>query len=263
MEILREVFRWSHVVLGFTGLVAFWFPVFSRKGGTLHRRAGKVFVVCGYGVTASAAGSCVLLTAMIVGRGLIDLNRENLASIAFLAYLALVTFVVLRHSMRVLEKPSPGGAGTSRRDPAAIATPLDRGLATLAMAASVALVAFALLWRTDWTPILLALSPVGLASGWGIRRYLEGAKTSPRAWLYEHLQATLGAGIAFHTAFAVFGLRRLFDVPATGVAGMLPWILPAAIGIPGTFLWERHYRRKLGELPPSGASARRKAQALG
>lgn len=32
---------------------------------------------------------------------------------------------------------------------------------------------------------------------------------------------------------------------------MLPWILPAAIGIPATFLWQRHYRRKFGELPPA------------
>ena len=240
MEILREVLRWIHIFLGFTGLVAFWFPVFARKGGPLHRKAGKVFVWCGYGVTVSAGVSCAVLTSLIVGPGLAERNRENLAAIAFLAYLALVTFVVLRHSMRVLE---------SKRQPASIDTPLDRGLASAAMAASLGVIAFALLYRTDNTILLLALSPIGLSAGWGILRYLSGADPSPRAWFYEHIGATLGAGIAFHTAFAVFGMRRLFSLDAAGLLGMLPWILPAAIGIPATFLWQRHYRRKFGELP--------------
>lgn len=254
MELLRDLFRYTHIVLGFVGLTAFWFPVFARKGAKLHRRAGKVFVWSGYGVAASAAGSCAMLAAIILGRGLVDHNRENLASIAFLAYLALVTFVILRHSMRVLK---------SKKDPAAIDMPLDRALAWSAITASLGVISFALFWPTAWTPILLALSPVGLSTGWGIQRYLAGAVASPKAWLYEHLRATLGAGIAFHTAFAVFGLRRLFDYPAAGFAGMLPWILPAAIGIPGTYLWKRHYRRKFGELPARRIDARPQPSALG
>lgn len=242
MELLREILRWIHVILGFTGLAAFWFPVFARKGGALHRKAGKVFVVCGYGVTISAGVSCAVLASLIVGPGLAERNRENLASIAFLAYLALVTFVILRYSTRVLK---------SKRNPASIDTPLDRGLAYAAMAASLAVIAFALLYPTDNTILLLALSPIGLSSGWGILRYLAGADPSPRAWFYEHMGATLGAGIAFHTAFAVFGMRRLVHFEGAGVLGMLPWILPAAIGIPATFLWQRHYRKKFGELPAS------------
>lgn len=245
MELLREILTWPHVILGFTGLVAFWFPVFARKGATLHRRAGKIFVWCGYGVTFSAALSCAVLATIILGRDLTEHNRENLASIAFLAYLALVTFVVLRHSMRVLE---------SKRRPSRIDTPLDRGLAYAAITASLAIIAFALAQPTGKTVLLLALSPIGLTSGWGIRRYLTGADPSPRAWFYEHMGATLGAGIAFHTAFAVFGMRRIFELPSSGLLSMLPWILPAAIGIPGTFLWQRYYRNKFGDLPAKSAA---------
>ena len=240
MELLREILRWPHIVFGFTGLIAFWFPVFARKGGALHRRAGKIFVACGYGVTVSAALSCLVLTAIIVGGGSWQQNRANLAMLAFLAYLALVTFVVLRHSTRVL---------ASKRDRSKIDTPLDRALAYSSIAASLAIIALALLWPTRMTTLLLALSPIGLSSGYEIRRYFQGADPSPRAWFYEHMGATLGAGIAFHTAFAVFGMRRLFELPSTGLLAMLPWILPAAIGIPGTFLWQRHYRRKFGDLP--------------
>ena len=78
MDLLREILRFSHVALGFTGLVAFWFPVFARKGATLHRRAGKVFVWSGYGVTLSAALSCAVLTSIILNQGLTEHNRDNL-----------------------------------------------------------------------------------------------------------------------------------------------------------------------------------------
>ena len=244
MELLREILRWPHIIFGFVGLVAFWFPVFARKGAKLHRRAGKVFIWCGYGVAVSAGMSCAVLITMIFERGLTEQNRASLAAFTFLGYLALVTFVILRHSMRVLE---------SKKDPAKIDTPFDRGLALAAIAASLAIIAFALLQPTRMTTLLLALSPIGLSSGWGILRYLSGAITSPRAWFYEHMGATLGAGIAFHTAFAVFGMQRIFDLPSTGLISILPWVLPAAIGIPGTFLWQRHYRKKFGELPVKGA----------
>ena len=247
MELLREILRWPHIIFGFTGLVAFWFPVFARKGARLHRRAGKVFVWCGYGVTVSAALSCLVVTSMIFGRDLTEQNRDNLASLAFLGYLSLVTFVILRYSMRVLE---------SKRQPSKIDTPVERGLAYAAIAASLAIIAFALLWPTNMTTLLLALSPIGLSTGWGILRYLGGADPSPRAWFYEHMGATLGAGIAFHTAFAVFGMRRIFEVPGTGLMSILPWVLPAAIGIPGTYLWQRHYRKKFGELTPEAGRER-------
>ncbi|MEM7351818.1 MAG: hypothetical protein AAF657_13555 [Acidobacteriota bacterium] len=246
MEILRDVLRWTHVILGFTGLIAFWFPVFARKGGTIHRRVGKVFVWCGYGVTASAFVSCGVHTWMIFATGIVEQNRANLAFLAMLAYLAVVTFVTLHHAMRVLGP---------KRDPTLLDQPLDRSLAYAAIAASLGLIAFALLQPTDRSILLIAMSPIGLSVGWGILRYIRGTDPSTRAWFYAHMGATLGAGVAFHTAFAVFGAARLFDLHLSGFTGMLPWLLPAAIGIPAGSLWERYYRRKFGDLPPKGAAA--------
>ncbi len=243
MDLLREILRWAHVILGFTGLIAFWFPVFSRKGGYVHRRAGKVFVVCGYGVTASAMASCAVLVWLIVGRGLTAQNLAGLASIAMLAYLGLVTFVILRHSIKVLE---------AKPDPMQLDTWFNRGLAGAAIAASLLIVALAVIQPTSNSVLLIVMSPIGLGSGVGILRYITGKDTSRRAWFYAHLRSTLGAGIGFHTAFAVFGASRLFDLQVTGLAGVLPWILPAAVGVPATFLWQRHYRRKLGDTTPMG-----------
>ena len=74
--------------------------------------------------------------------------------------------------------------------------------------------------------------------------------------------ATLGAGIAFHTAFAVFGMRRFVDLSNAGLLSILPWVLPAAIGIPATSLWQRHYRRKFGEAPVRPAASVPASQSL-
>ena len=96
--------------------------------------------------------------------------------------------------------------------------------------------------------LLYAMSPIGFLTGNGMLRYMRLADPSPRAWWYEHMGAMLGAGIAFHTAFAVFGVTRLFDVGFSGWLSVIPWVAPALIGVPATAIWTRHYRRKFGEL---------------
>ena len=67
----------------------------------------------------------------------------------------------------------------------------------------------------------------------------------------------LGAGIAFHTAFIVFGARQWFGLQLFGgpLLGLLPWVLPSAIGIPTISIWIRSYRRRFGEVHPRTAPA--------
>ncbi len=253
MELLREISRWLHVLVGFTGLIAFWFPVFSRKGGRLHRLAGKVFVICGYVVTGSAAISCTLITHSIFSRGLAPANQDNLALVVFLAYLAWVTFVTLRYSIGVL--------GT-KKDPTRLKTPTFQFLALSAMAASVGLIAYATWIPSSFSPLLYGLSPIGILTGLPMLRYMNGKIEGPRAWFYEHMSASVGAGIAFHTAFAVFGAQRLFNLSGSGALAFLPWLLPTLIGVPGLMLWQRYYRRKFGELSTSPSKATAGTSAL-
>lgn len=244
MDLTRQILVWAHIILGFTGLVAFWFPIFSRKGSRLHKRIGRIFVNCGYGVTISAAASCFLAIVQGIQHGVLREDPGKFAMALFLGYLALVTFVTLRHSMRVLEH---------KKDPAGVSTPLDRGLAAASIGASLGLIVFALNFFESNGILLLALSPIGLNLGWGIFRYAGQQNPSKHAWFYEHISAILGAGIAFHTAFAVFGLQRFLDVSSAGLIGLIPWVMPAAIGIPATSLWIRHYKKKFGELKPRAA----------
>ncbi len=244
MEWIGEGARLVHVVFGFAGLAAFWIPIFARKGATNHVRFGKIFVWSAYVVLGGAAVGLIVRFVRLANDGIGPADQPLLFGfLVFLAYLTFVTLVTVRHGMAVLRH---------KRRPAAVRTPVNLALAYLSIAASAALIVYAVVLSPPNAILLYALSPIGIGIGGGNLRYMNNVPESPRAWMYEHLGAMIGAGIAFHTAFAVFGATRLFDIGLTGWVAVIPWVMPAAIGIPATVLWTRHYRRKFGEL---GATA--------
>lgn len=238
METLHAGVRYLHIGLGFLGLVAFWFPIFSRKGSRFHVTAGRVFVWSAYAVTVSAVFSSVYYIARFVGEGRSPADEPNYGFLVFLAYLALVTFASVRHGVVVAR---------AKKDRSATATGFHRALAVASIVGSAIVVGFAIGFWGPVSPVLLALSPIGVLSGRGMLRFASRQPMIPRAWFYEHMGAMIGSGIAFHTAFAVFGSRNLFDVHLVGVWGFVPWVLPAAIGIPATLIWDRHYRKKFND----------------
>lgn len=234
MSSYLELNRWLHIVIGFIGLTAFWVPIIAQKGGLFHRRLGQVFRYCGFIVVGTACISVTLYLFQLLqaGRGPAD-YPEDWAFLLFLGYLALATGVMLSHGMAVLKY---------KKDLRTMASPYRLGLGYLMIFASLFIIAWALYWRPGNMLLLLVLSPLGIGNGWSILTLMRQKASDPRIWLYEHLGAMIGAGIAFHTAFAVFGANRLFNYPMSGVLSILPWVLPAAIGIPATYLWTRHYR---------------------
>jgi len=65
---------------------------------------------------------------------------------------------------------------------------------------------------------------------------------SPLEWKYQHMGSMLGAGIAAHTAFLVFGAGRFVDSSLSN--SPLVWLAPTIIGVPATIIWTRYYRRQ-------------------
>lgn len=240
MHQLGEVFRFVHVAFGAIGLIAFWVPVFTRKGAVNHVRFGKIFVWSAYVVLAAAAVALLSRTYGLLAAGTGPADKPVLfAFMVFLGYLSLVSFVIVRYGMQVLKH---------KGNPAELGTDLNTALAWASIAASIGIIVYALLLSPPNKVLLFALSPIGIGNGIGQLRYFGATGLSQRAWFYEHLGAMLAAGIAFHTAFAVFGSTRLFDIEMTGWIAIVPWIAPAIIGIPAIRLWTRHYQKKFGEL---------------
>lgn len=241
MEGLLTAARYTHILFGFIGLALFWLPVFVRKGGLWHRRVGRWFYWCA-NLVLGAAG--VSLGTRFLGLALDGegprTHPEGFAFLLFLSYLAWVTWVGLRHGVLVL---------SLKEDREAYRTRLNLLLGYSAHAASVVLIAYALYYQPPNQIILFALSPIGFGTASGILAFHRIKDASPKAWFYEHMGSLLGTGIAFHTAFAVFGATRLFELGFHGWISVVPWVLPAAIGIPAIVIWTRYYRRRFGDLP--------------
>ena len=241
MDLFLQLLIYFHVAAGFVGLAAFWVPIFTKKGAANHRKFGKVFKVCAYLVLGAAMLSVVfqLAGALLEGIGPRD-NPTSFAFLVFLGYLAVVTLIGMRHGFVVLE---------AKADLGVLNTPLNAGLANLAIFSSALLIGYALYYAPPNQILLYALSPVGFLNGFGIRGALMGKRLERKAWFYEHLNGLIVAGIAFHTAFAVFGVGQLVNLGLQGWAAVIPWIAPTLIGVPAGIIWTRYYKRKFNDFP--------------
>ena len=234
MEWMRPIVLWIHLAAGFTGLAVFWIPALTRKGGGAHRLWGRVFAYCTYLVSASAL--VAVAHRFWSAEGALDPQRHGFMFL--LGCLALNALALMRQAVRVSQ---------TRRDPAAIRTPFHLGLAAACIAGSVACLYLAYVNRQGPFLLFLFMGSIGFSVGGEILRYAYRAGRRAQDWFFAHMEATLGAGTAFHTAFAVFGLNRLFDLGDLGGWGLLPWIVPGVVGTAAQKLWERHYRRRFAQ----------------
>ena len=235
-----------HVAAGFVGLPAFWIPGVRAQGGA-RARAGRprlhVQRLRGDALRRRRVGrDASSPTWRRAWRSRI--GPRPYAFALFLGYLGVVTFGTVRHAIRVVE---------TRKSPEKLRTPFHEALAWASMAGSAAVVAFALGAWSDVSAILLGLSPIGLFTGMGALRLMRNPGARRMGWFYSHLGSMLGGGIAFHTAFIVFGAQRLWAWELAGPLAVVPWVLPTAVGIPAIVVWTRYYRRKFG--PVRGAAA--------
>ncbi|MCY4400831.1 MAG: hypothetical protein OXE96_16040 [Gemmatimonadetes bacterium] len=233
---LFNVLIWTHVATGFVGLAAFWVPVFARKGGRVHVRAGRIFTYSAYVVTLSAVTASVGRIASYQMQGIALADEPDRYGIAlFLGYLGVTTFATVRHAIRVV---------ATRQEPKTLGTPLHKALAWASIAGSATVIAFALGMWTNLSPILLGLSPIGIFTGRGMLRAVRNPGSEHMGWFFSHMGSMLGGGIAFHTAFIVFGAQRVWAYEIAGPLAAVPWLLPTVIGIPAIVVWTRYYRRK-------------------
>ena len=249
---VHQILRWVHIVFGFAGLVVFWAPVLTKKGGRTHKRLGKIFVLCAYVVGFSALLSS--LWALAHPASFVSLppqvSAERAAAISgevrfFFGILTLLSVVVLG----AVESGIP--VVRTRREPEGLDTARLRTVYLVQAIVSGALLVGGVmhLARGGASPywIWVGLGVLVLADARGAWRHMKNPLPTPMAWWYRHMESMLGAGIAFHTALVVFGAQRLFGFQPEGVSALLPWVLPSAIGVPAISIWIRHYRRKFGE----------------
>ena len=237
--VLFELLVAAHIAAGFVGVAAFWAPLFARKGGRLHVQSGRVYAYCAYVVTvssvAAAAGRIVSYQAQ--GIGFADEPALYGYSL-FLAYLGVVTFATVRQAIRAVQ---------TRKAPETLRTPMHEAVAWTPVACSVGIAGLAVAMWSNVSPLLLALSPVGILVGWNCLRTVYNPRRH-MGWFYSHMTSMLAGGVAFHSACIV---QQTLVYELSGALAVLPWVLPSVVGLPAIVVWTRYYQRRFA---PAGAA---------
>lgn len=234
METIFNSIVLVHIIVGSVGLASFWVPVFARKRKGLHTRAGKIFAYAMMATATSAACAALLTLAWPLATHPDTPSRyaDSLRAVngLMLLYLAAITFSAAFSGLRAVRLKRAYGGHRERAE-------LIAHLLSLALALAVLVVG----WRLDST-LMMALSLIGLLGAPGNIKLNLHRPATDLEWKYQHMGSMLGAGIAAHTAFLVFGAGRFVD-SALG-SSVLVWLLPTLIGVPATIIWTRYYRRK-------------------
>lgn len=251
MANLFQSLRWAHIAAGSIALIVFWIPIFARKGGRNHVRAGWIYVALMSVVVLTAFVMSGLIFTMPVairrtnqsvpGGELGVFLRNQRVFATFLAYLAAVTLASGWQGIWAVE---------TRRDSGKMRTPFS-----LALNAAIVLgggIVLGLGLRYGKGP-LIGMSPIGPVMGAINLRYLLRGPRERMHWWYVHLGSMIGTGIAGYTAFVVFGGAQLFPFIFKTQLRTIFWLFPTMIGVPAIFFWIASYRRQFAR--PTGQAA--------
>jgi hypothetical protein len=245
-----------HVVLGAIALVGFWVALAARKGGRLHLRSGRIYVLS---MSGSAALAVVLGVLCVVdphathpadpGWSAAELARHEeivrsfIPSVGFAGLLALA---LLHFGWRAPARARRRSRSARALDPAVPGALLALGLAGIALGRlprfdfadgiGVACVAVAL-------PLLRALSRAGRG----------------RPWIVAHLAGLGGAAVIGHVAFFVSVLPRVAPQiwSRDPAENPIPWLVSPLFGSLLLVWGCRHWRRRLaGGAGPAPAAGR-------
>ncbi|MEL6245535.1 MAG: hypothetical protein AAFS13_09400 [Pseudomonadota bacterium] len=223
-----------HIVTGAIGLVAFWVPVLSRKGGSAHRYGGNVFTATLMltGIFAVGISLCTIAAPIATHPHLMHeagFDDANLIRAIFgwmMLFLAILTINLVWYGWRCVRV---------RRHRDLAKTPVMLGLqAILLIAAANCALQGVLVGQI----LMVGMSLVGVATVATNLWYLYKPAPHPMDWLVEHLKGLVGAGISVYTAFLAFGSVRLLPEAALNPA---LWAVPLSVGL-GIIIY---HRRKL------------------
>ncbi len=235
METFHTLSRLSHIGLGFASLALFWLQIFSVKGSPRHIFFGRVFYIFGTLVALTAIFGVALVLGAAWADGVRPDDRPGqFSAYVLLGYLGAVTLVVLQRAVNAIR---------ARRGPG-LWQVAHMSIGVSALAASLALIAYASVVAPPNAILLYALSPIGILMCIEMISFAARPKRARTEWMFEHMTGMIGAGIAFHTAFFAFGASQFTEPLLAGSwFELAPWLLPAAIGIPAEILWKRKLRR--------------------
>ncbi len=233
MENLFSILLTAHIIVGSLSLVVFWIPVFVKKGGDIHAKIGKIYVILMW---------MVVLSAFVLS--ILNVIRGRFIVAGFLGFLSLLTaqplwygMVILKHKKSISDKVRK----------------IQKALNYSIFISGLGLILWSVLLSIQGEAILLLIFGIlGVVSTFG---NIFNNHAVEKSWLEEHIEGLVGTGIAAYTAFFAFGASTLMGGIFTGSLIAIPWILPTIIG---TFIIKR-MKRKMGLKKVKAKNPRRTA----
>ncbi len=211
MESLSKILLMTHIVAGSLSLVLFWIPVFVKKGGNIHRKVGKVYVILMWYVVFSA----FLLSIE-------NFLQEQYISALFLGFLTVITGRPLWSAISILK---------NKKELSSTYQVINLMFNIVIGLSAVGLFLFGIkIWGRPESVMMIFFSLLGLGGGWDAIQQIRNPKEQ-EDWYKEHLSGMIISAIAGYTAFFAFGGRQLFSNILTDYWQIVPWIAPTVIGL--------------------------------
>ena len=249
IDSFHAVLRTSHIGLGVVALLLFWVPALTRKGSRIHIASGRLFGYLSYAIAATAAISCIWAIALPLSftgitRSLGAEEQSRLfGGVRFL-------FVILFTLMTWLVAGTRMGTHVVRNKGDFRVDSMSTKLCWIFSGATsfiCGLFGTGLIMSGDFNGLLpLFLAWVGTSDARKNLSVLSHPIPSPHFWVEKHFECMIGSGVAMHTAFLVFGANRLLNIQQDSLLALVPWFLPAVIGVSVfTFLSRQHRKSPL------------------
>jgi hypothetical protein len=214
-----------HVIAGATGLVAFWVPVLSRKGGANHRMWGRMF-----GIALLVAGGLAVAMSFITLWIPLE-THPKLTDVALIRglfgwlmlYLGVLTVAMSWFGMLCVRNKRNHAANRHWFN---VALQIAAPLAALNCAYQG--------WKIGQV-IMMGVAPVGFVASALYLTYIFKRTPEPGEYVHQHFRALIGAGISVYTAFLAFGAVQLMPSHAFNP---VMWSIPTIVGLSIVFYHE-------------------------
>jgi len=216
-----DLLRGVHIAAGTLALGSLWVPLLSRKGGTTHRQAGRVFVIAMAVLTLAAIGASLW-------RLTYDSDPGHRTWAAYLLFVAVLSGAQVSAGVRALRAKARTGPQMHA---------WDVGIALLLLASGLAVFVWGL---RAHVPLFIGFAPVGIVFGAMQLAYWLRPPRNRMHWFYEHMFMMIGAGIGTVSAFSITNARHLGLRPDS----LILWNGPGVVGLSAWAVWRVYYGRK-------------------
>lgn len=207
-----------HVMAGAVGLISFWIPIATHKGGPSHRRWGRI-----------GARALMIAGALAVAMALLSLYgpEKRLPMIRDRAlFNGLFGWMMLYLGLLTISFADYGLSTARLRQQRLRLRAARHQLLFVAVAA--AAIKCAVYGGSIGQPLMVLVAAIGLIAIATQLTHIWRRSVDHRAYVAEHFRALIGMGISAYTAFLSVGLIRL--VP-DHVFNPVIWAIPSIVGV--------------------------------